>query len=135
MTACRPCPMRGAARTAAWRLVKAAVESANDAILITEARLDLPGPRIEYVNAAFTRMTGYGVEEIVGQTPRILQGPKTDRGLLDRLRATNWQQAKAFTGRPSIIARTARNTSSNGASRRCTTPRASSPNGWPSSAT
>ena len=67
-------------------LVKAAVESANDAILITEARLDLPGPRIEYVNAAFTRMTGYGVEEIVGQTPRILQGPKTDRGLLDRLR-------------------------------------------------
>ena len=67
-------------------LVKAAVESANDAILITEARLDLPGPRIEYVNAAFTRMTGYGVEEIVGQTPRILQGPKTDRGLLERLR-------------------------------------------------
>ena len=67
-------------------LVKAAVESANDAILITEARLDLPGPRIEYVNAAFTRMTGYGVEEIVGQTPRILQGPKTDRGLIARLR-------------------------------------------------
>ena len=67
-------------------LVKAAVESANDAILITEARLDLPGPRIEYVNAAFTRMTGYGVEEIVGQTPRILQGPRTDRGLIARLR-------------------------------------------------
>ena len=68
-------------------LVKAAVESADDAFLITEARLDLPGPRIEYVNAAFTRLTGYGVEEIVGQTPRILQGPKTDRGLLGRMRA------------------------------------------------
>ena len=67
-------------------LVKAAIESANDAILITEARLDLPGPRIEYVNAAFTRMTGYGIDEIVGQTPRILQGARTDRGLLDRLR-------------------------------------------------
>ena len=67
-------------------LVKAAIESANDAILITEARLELPGPRIEYVNAAFTRMTGYGVEEIVGQTPRILQGPKTDPGLIARLR-------------------------------------------------
>ncbi len=67
-------------------LVKAAVESANDAIIITEAQLDAPGPRIEYVNAAFTRMTGYGIDEIVGQTPRILQGPRTDPGLLKRLR-------------------------------------------------
>ena len=60
----------------------ALVECAKDAIIITEAQLDAPGPRIEYVNAAFTRMTGYGIEEIVGQTPRILQGPKTDPGLL-----------------------------------------------------
>ncbi len=67
-------------------LVKAAIESANDAIIITEASLDLPGPRIEYVNGAFTRMTGYGIEEIVGQTPRVLQGPKTDPQLLTRLR-------------------------------------------------
>ncbi|MBE7211830.1 MAG: response regulator, partial [Gluconacetobacter diazotrophicus] len=44
------------------------------------------GPRIEYVNGAFTRMTGYGIDEIVGQTPRILQGPKTDRELIKRLR-------------------------------------------------
>ncbi len=62
-------------------LVKAAVESANDAILITEAAMELPGPRIEYVNAAFTRMTGYGIEEIVGQTPRVLPGPRTDPAL------------------------------------------------------
>ena len=67
-------------------LVKAAVESANDAVIITEASLELPGPRIEYVNRAFTRMTGYGIEEIVGQTPRVLQGSKTSRELLDRLR-------------------------------------------------
>ena len=68
-------------------LVKAAIESANDAIIITEAALDEPGPRIEYVNGAFTRMTGYGIEEIVGKTPRVLQGPRTDRNLLTRLRA------------------------------------------------
>ncbi len=78
-------------------LVKAAVESANDAIIITEATLDLPGPRIEYVNAAFTRMTGYGIEEIVGQTPRILQGPKTDPGLLKRLRV-DLQTSESFHG-------------------------------------
>ena len=68
-------------------LLRAAVESANDAVIITEARLDAPGPRIEYVNPVFCRMTGWTVEEIVGQTPRVLQGPRTSRRLLDRLRA------------------------------------------------
>ncbi len=78
-------------------LVKAAIESANDAIIITEAEMAQPGPRIEYVNAAFTRMTGYGVEEIVGKTPRILQGPKTDRKLLDKLR-TDLDTSESFHG-------------------------------------
>ncbi len=30
-------------------------------------------------------MTGYTVEEDIGKTPRILQGPKTERAELDRL--------------------------------------------------
>jgi PAS domain S-box-containing protein len=67
-------------------LLRAAVESANDAVLITTAQLDLPGPAIIYVNPAFTRMTGYNSEEILGQTPRIFQGLKTDRAVLDRLK-------------------------------------------------
>jgi PAS domain S-box-containing protein len=78
-------------------LLKAAVESANDAIIITEALLDLPGPRIEYVNPAFTRMTGYAKEEAIGQTPRMLQGPKTDRELLKRLR-DDLEQSRSFHG-------------------------------------
>lgn len=67
-------------------LLKAAVESANDAVIITERRLELPGPRIEYVNPAFCAMTGYSFDEAIGQTPRILQGARTDRALIDRLR-------------------------------------------------
>lgn len=60
----------------------------NDAVLITEAKLiNKPGPRILYANAAFTRMTGYSIEEVLGKTPRILQGPNTDRAELDRIRA------------------------------------------------
>ncbi len=31
-------------------------------------------------------MTGYLPEEVIGKTPRILQGPKTDRAILDRLK-------------------------------------------------
>jgi hypothetical protein len=31
-------------------------------------------------------MTGYTEEEALGKTPKILQGPKTDCAVLDRLR-------------------------------------------------
>jgi PAS domain S-box-containing protein len=38
------------------------------------------------VNEAFTRITGYQPAEVLGKTPRILQGPKTDRAELQRVR-------------------------------------------------
>jgi PAS domain S-box-containing protein len=69
------------------RLLRAAVEATGEAILITSAELDEPGPRIEYANPAFTRMTGYEAHEVVGRSPRLLQGPLTDRTVLDGLRA------------------------------------------------
>lgn len=69
------------------RLLESVVVNANDSILITEAEpLSSPGPRIVYVNAAFTRNTGYTSEEVIGKTPRILQGPNSDRATLDRIR-------------------------------------------------
>lgn len=36
------------------------------------------GPKIVYINRAFTRMTGFAADEVIGKTPRILKGPKTD---------------------------------------------------------
>ncbi len=66
----------------------AAIEASSEAILITSADLNEPGPRIEYVNPALTRMTGYEAHEVLGRTPRFLQGPQTERDVLDRMRAT-----------------------------------------------
>lgn len=85
------------ARVAQLRLLESVVITTNDAVVITEAEpIDEPGPRIVYVNPAFTRMTGYTLEEVLGKTPRILQGEKTDRAVLDRIRAAlqTWQPSQ-----------------------------------------
>lgn len=76
------------------RLLESVLVNSNDAIIITEANpMDEPGPRIVYCNAAFTRTTGYTLEEVVGLTPRILQNANTSRSELDRIRAamSRWQ--------------------------------------------
>ncbi len=60
------------------RMLESSVRHANDAIVITEAEpVEGDGPRIIYVNQAFTTATGYTSEEALGQTPRMLQGPDT----------------------------------------------------------
>jgi len=70
------------------KLLQSVITNTTDAVLITEAApLNEPGTRILYVNKAFTTMSGYSSQETVGKTPRILQGPKTDRMELDKLRA------------------------------------------------
>jgi PAS domain S-box-containing protein len=63
------------------------IENTNDVVIVTRAGLlDEPGPVIEYVNAAFTRLTGYLPEEVIGKSPRILQGPGTDAATRRRIR-------------------------------------------------
>lgn len=78
-------------------LLATAAHHARDAIVITDAQLDRPGPHIVYVNPAFKRMTGYTLEDVRGRTPRLLQGPKTDRAVLDRLRHT-LERGEVFEG-------------------------------------
>jgi PAS domain S-box-containing protein len=79
------------------QLLAASVAETNEAVVITDAHLDPPGPRIEFVNAAFTQMTGYAPDDVLGKTPRILQGPDTDRSVLSRLKAT-LQRGEPFQG-------------------------------------
>jgi PAS domain S-box-containing protein len=64
----------------------AAIEASSEAILITSADVDGTGPCIEYANPAFARMTGYESHEVLGRTPRFLQGPQTQRDVLNRMK-------------------------------------------------
>ena len=79
------------------RLLEQAIASDYDSILITGLGMDRPGPEIVYVNDGFTRMTGFTKEEAIGQTPRILQGEKTDPAVLKKLRE-RLQEGKSFFG-------------------------------------
>jgi len=81
----------------ALRLLGTAVEQSGESIVITDAQLELPGPKIIFVNPAFTNMTGYTSAEALGKTPRILQGPKTDPAVKQRLRET-LQRGEPFHG-------------------------------------
>ncbi|MES2953884.1 MAG: EAL domain-containing protein, partial [Pseudomonadota bacterium] len=68
-------------------LLQTSISRLNDIVIITEAgAVDSPGPHIVFVNDAFERHTGYSRAEVVGKTPRLLQGQRTQRAELDRIR-------------------------------------------------
>jgi len=69
------------------RLLESAIARTNDLVIITEASLiDGEDPKIVYVNDAFERRTQFSREEILGKTPRMLQGVSTSRSELNRIR-------------------------------------------------
>lgn len=68
------------------KLLESVVTNSHDSVIVTEAE-PTPGVglKIVYVNDAFTRMTGYTAAEVIGRSPSLLQGPRTDKEELARL--------------------------------------------------
>lgn len=63
-------------------------QSTNDVIMVTPATpLGPPGPIIVYVNPAFTALTGYDAEDVLGRSTRLLHGPNTDPQTVAAMRA------------------------------------------------
>jgi diguanylate cyclase (GGDEF)-like protein/PAS domain S-box-containing protein len=58
----------------------------QEGIVITDAR-----GRILRVNEAFTRITGYSMQEVIGRTPRLLRSGRHDKGFYKTL----WMELKA----------------------------------------
>ncbi|MDA0338019.1 MAG: PAS domain S-box protein, partial [bacterium] len=71
------------ANLAPWALL----EHMTVSVLVTTPDLDRPGPSILYVNPAFGRMTGWSRDEVIGTSPRFLQGRKSDLTVFADLRA------------------------------------------------
>jgi PAS domain S-box-containing protein len=76
-------------------LLHSSMEMSFSGVMITEATPDYP---ILYINPAFCQMTGYGPQEILMQSPAILQGPKTDPAVLERL-SQDIKAGRVFHGR------------------------------------
>lgn len=58
------------------------VEGAREGVLITDT-----SGRIVWANQAMTRISGYSFEELIGSKPgRLLQGPNTDRSVVEEIR-------------------------------------------------
>ena len=72
-----------ARREAELRRLSMAVEQSPESVVITD-----PHGRIEYVNDAFCRVTGYAREELIGQNPRILNKGRTSEDTYRELWAT-----------------------------------------------
>jgi PAS domain S-box-containing protein len=64
-------------------LIESAMQRANDVIIIAKMN---PEMSVVYVNEAFTLLTGYSAEEVIGKTPKILHGPKTDLNSLMQIK-------------------------------------------------
>ncbi|MDX1488378.1 MAG: PAS domain-containing protein [Acidiferrobacterales bacterium] len=70
-------------------------ENSFDSVLITDSS---PDSKIIYANKAFETLTGFEPSDVIGKTPRILQGPATDKEVIERLRKA-LQHGERFEGR------------------------------------
>lgn len=59
------------------------IAAANCGVLVTDATL--PHHPIIYANPAVLSLTGYAEYDVVGQTTAMLNGPRTDRGAIEKL--------------------------------------------------
>ncbi|WP_240308084.1 sensor domain-containing diguanylate cyclase [Thiohalospira halophila] len=67
-------------------LLTVALEQTFLGVVITDAELQAPGPRILWANRRLLEMTGYTMAELRGSSPRILQGPETEPAVIQELR-------------------------------------------------
>jgi PAS domain S-box-containing protein len=62
------------------RILSSSVEQAKESIVIT----DVEGT-VRYVNPAFSEITGYAAQDVIGRNPRILKSGKQDRGFYQKM--------------------------------------------------
>jgi len=86
-------PEAAAANSARDAALEALADNSFDALLITDVK-----GIIAYSNKAFSKLTGYAQDEVLGKSPKLLQGPGTDRKVLNRLKESMQQGNGDYEG-------------------------------------
>ncbi|CAM4459781.1 PAS domain-containing protein [Pseudoalteromonas maricaloris] len=71
-------------QTSAIELLKQVLMHSHHAVVVTDADRE-NGYRIVYANKKFCTHTGYELAELVGNSPAILQGPKSNKSVIAKL--------------------------------------------------
>ena len=79
------------------RLLETVITQSKDAVMITDIDTSKNViPNIIFVNSAFTDITGYPADEVIGKSPEILFGKKSDILEFDKLRTAVQEYKECF---------------------------------------
>lgn len=79
------------------RLLETVITQTKDAVMITDIdTTDNPIPNIIFVNSAFTDMTGYSQKDIIGKSPSLFFGKKSDILEYDKLKTAIQEYKECF---------------------------------------
>lgn len=79
------------------RLLETVITQTKDAVMITDIDTSDKGiPNIIFVNAAFSHMTGFTSEEVVGKSPILFFGPKSDILEIEKLKTAVLEYKECF---------------------------------------
>lgn len=68
------------------KLQESVITNTSESVVILNAQPGDVGREIIFVNKAFTKLTGYSEDEVIGQTLNFLNGPETDKEVRGKLR-------------------------------------------------
>ncbi len=71
--------------TGLMRLLSRVVEQTSESVMITDVQSEDSVPNIVFTNPAFTRITGYTLDEVAGKSPDMLLGPRSEAMAMLRL--------------------------------------------------
>jgi len=79
------------------RLLETVITQTKDAVMITDIdTTENVIPNIIFVNSAFTDMTGFPAEEVIGKSPVLFFGPKSDIMEFDKLKTSIQDYKECF---------------------------------------
>jgi PAS domain S-box-containing protein len=81
------------------KLLESVITNSTESVMILEAKTEMnrEGNKILYVNEAFTTISGFSFDEVIGKTPEFFNGPETDQNKVEEIvwAMNNWEASES----------------------------------------